>query len=154
MINTLDNIGEGIMTNTIQIGSHVSLQYQLSVDGSILEDSREYRPFKYIQGEGKLLPGFINRLQGLKAGDERNFELLPEEAHGAYSDSAIQEVLKSDLPDGVKPKVGMTFHWKKGRGDLVPYKVIGVNGNRIMLDNNHPLAGKTLEIHVQILTVK
>ena len=63
--------------------------------------------------KGKILRGFIRRLEGLKAGDKRNFELPPEEAHGPISDSAIQEVRRSDLPVGINPKVGMKFKMKK-----------------------------------------
>jgi len=142
------------MTNTIQPGSHVSLQYKLSVDGSLIEDSKKSRPLKYIHGKGKLLRGFIKRLEGLRAGDERNFELPPEEAHGPISASRIQEVIRSDLPIGTEPEVGMTLNLKIHTGKFVPFKVTKVNENSIMLDENHPMAGKTLAIQVQILTVE
>ncbi len=142
------------MNNTIQHGSHVSLQYKLSVDGAIIEDSRKSFPLKYIHGKGKLLQGFINRLEGLKAGDERNFEIPPKEAHGLNSDSRIQEVARSELPVGIEPKVGMTLKWKNKKGDLRPFKVTKVNQNSIMLNNNHPMAGKGLVLQVEILTVE
>ena len=143
------------MTNIIQTGSNVSLHYQLSVDGAILEDSRiKSRPLKYIHGKGKLLRGFIDRLQGLRAGDERDFELPPEEAHGLRSESRVQEILKTDLHLGVEPKLGMRFNWKNSGGKFVPCTVAAVTKNSVKLDNNHPMAGKTLVIHVQILTVE
>ena len=142
------------MSNTIHTGSHVSLQYKLSVDGATIEDSRKSRPLKYIHGKGKLLPGFVKRLEGLRVGDERNFELAPDEAHGARSTSAVREIPKSKFPEGIEPTIGMTLNWKGRSGKSIPCKVSGVHEDSIFLDNNHPMAGKTLVVEVKILTVE
>ena len=142
------------MTDAIRTGSRVSMRHSVSVDGSIREDSRDSKPFRFIQGGGILLRGLSSRLEGLRVGDERTFELPPEEAHGSFDSSAIQIIAKDSFPLSIEPKVGVTFKMKNKAGEVISSKILEVNKDNVTLDNNHPMAGKTLIVTVKILTIE
>ncbi|MBN1526220.1 MAG: peptidylprolyl isomerase [Candidatus Omnitrophica bacterium] len=138
----------------IRNGSRVSLDFTLSVDGKLIDSSEGKEPLMYTQGDGKLLPGLTKRLEGLKAGDTRSFELKPEEAYGDPNPAAFREVSLSQLPPNMKPEVGMMLRGQDKDGRVYPSRIAKVNKDSVLMDFNHPLAGKTLSFKIRILSVK
>jgi FKBP-type peptidyl-prolyl cis-trans isomerase SlyD len=140
----------------IQNGSEVSFHYTLTVDGKVVDSSEGKEPFQYIHGESRerILPGLLKQLEGLSTGDEKEIEVPPEEAYGAVDSDAFQEIPRSQLPSEIKPEVGMFLQVKNPTGRSLVVRIAELRRDTVVIDLNHPLAGKTLNFHVKIISIK
>ena len=139
---------------TIHNGSKVAFDYTLTVDGQVADSSKTRGPLQYTQGDGRLIPGLTRQMEGMKAGDEKIIEVKPEEGYGTHNPAAIKEVPISSLPKDTKPAVGMALQGNDKNGRTFPVRIIEVKKDTVMIDLNHPLAGKTLLFNVKIVSVK
>ena len=137
----------------IHNGSKVAFAYTLTVDGKVVDTSEGRTPLEYTQGDGKMIPGLAKQLEGLKAGDEKSVVLKPEEAYGSPNPAAIREVPLSQLPSQPKPQVGMMLQVQNKQGQVFPARIADIKGDKALIDLNHPLAGKTLNFKVKIVSV-
>ncbi|OED38713.1 peptidylprolyl isomerase [Chromatiales bacterium (ex Bugula neritina AB1)] len=132
----------------------VSFHYQLrEIDGDYTEDSSGGSPMLYLHGHRGILPGLEDAMLGRSAGDKFSVSLGPETAYGPRNDAAIQRVPLKHLIDHPKPKSGdiVTVNTRNGK---VKATVLKVGRFNIDIDTNHPLAGKSLEFNVEILSVR
>ncbi len=138
---------------TIQKGSKVSVDYTLKVEGQVVDSSEGKAPMNYVQGEDKIIPGFQKRLEGLKAGDSKNFSVPPEEAYGPVNPQATKVVEKKLIQGSDDLKPGDMISGTAD-GHPVEAKVVSINNDKVTLDLNHPLAGKTLDFEVKVVKVE
>ena len=139
---------------TINEGKTVSFDYTLTVDGEIVDSSKDRGPFQYTHGKGQIIPGLSKRLEGLTKDDEKTIDVPAQEAYGEVNPEAFREIPKTALPTNIEPKVGMLLQMK-GEGDqTLTTKVSAVNNDTIVLDLNHPLAGKALTFQVKIVSIE
>ncbi|HVG02828.1 MAG TPA: peptidylprolyl isomerase [Nitrospira sp.] len=130
-------------------GMKVSLQYTLTLPDKTVADSNVGQaPITFLQGAHEIVPGLEKALDGMKAGQKRRVEVAAQDAYGPYNNKLRQSVDKNKLPKDVK--VGDILQAADNR--LV--KVLEVNEKKVLIDLNHPLAGKTLTFDVTILTVE
>jgi FKBP-type peptidyl-prolyl cis-trans isomerase 2 len=143
--------GEGM---AIQEGSKVAFHYELTVDGDVVDSSKERDPMEYTHGEGKIIPGLSKQLIGLKKGDEQDIIVPPEEAYGTRNPDAVKEVPRSQLPAEVQPRTGMPLQVMAPDGSKAIVMIAEVKNETVVIDFNHPLAGKTLNFHIKIVSVQ
>jgi FKBP-type peptidyl-prolyl cis-trans isomerase SlyD len=138
----------------VKDGSVVSLQYSLSEeDGKLIETNKGKDPLKYTQGNRQIIPGLEKVLAGMKVGGEKRVKVKPEDAYGVVSAKAFQEVPKEQIPaNGLK--VGATLSAKGPQGQEIPVRVYEIKEKTVVLDLNHPMAGKTLLFDVKILDIQ
>lgn len=149
------NQGEALAASAaIHNGSKVAFDYTLTVDGNVMDSSQGRGPLEYTQGDGKLIAGLTKQLEGMSAGEERTIVLSPAEAYGEPDPRALKEVPISTLPPGIQPKAGMPLQGKDANGNVFIAKIRDVKKDTVMMDFNHPLAGKTLTFKVKIVSVK
>jgi len=139
---------------TIEEGKKVSFDYTLKVEGEVVDTSKGRGPLEYVHGQGQIIPGLAKELIGLKVGDEKVVEVSPEEAYGEVRKDAFRDVPKASLPKDVEPKVGMMLQMQGPGGQAVPVKISEVKEDAVVMDLNHPLAGKTLIFDVKIASVE
>ncbi len=139
---------------TVKAGRKVTLNYVLSVDGKIINSSVKKQPLQYIHGTQSILPALAKQLEGLHVGDEKSITLEPKDAFGIVDPSAYQEIPKSSLPKNLLPKMGMVLEMKGSDGRAYPAIIAQVRKDTIILDFNHPLAGKRLNYLVKILAIE
>lgn len=138
----------------IEEGKKVSFDYILTVDGQVVDSSKEREPLSYVHGEGKIIPGLASELEGMKEGQEKSVKVNPEDAYGKKNTESFKEIPKSSLPEGLEPKTGMMLQMQGPQGQAVPVKVAEVKDESVILDLNHPLAGKTLNFDVTVVSVE
>lgn len=131
----------------------VSLEYTLSLDSGELIDETKGIPFEFIFGIGSVLPKLEKELEGMKVGDEKDIVLSPEEGYGEIDPGAIQEVPKEFFKE-VDVQVGNQYYAHFEDGSEVPFYVKEIKDESIVIDFNHPLAGKTLHFHVKIVGLR
>jgi FKBP-type peptidyl-prolyl cis-trans isomerase SlyD len=140
----------------------VSMTYTLreeSAAGEMIQKVTEDRPFVYLFGIGGLLPSFKANLEGLNAGDDFSFVLRNDQAYGLPSDENIIRLDKKVFEiDGVFDesviKVGEVIPMEDEEGYPLTGKILEVDGNNVLIDFNHPLAGLNLYFEGKILDVR
>ncbi|HTM08006.1 MAG TPA: peptidylprolyl isomerase [Verrucomicrobiae bacterium] len=140
--------------NVIKDGSTVSLEYTLTGDdGKVIDTNKGKEPLRYVDGQDQIIPGLEKALEGLSAGAEKKVTVKPEDGYGAVDPKNFQEVPKNTVPaDSLK--VGTTLAAQTPDGQQFPVRIHEIKESTVIIDMNHPLAGKTLVFDVKILDVK
>lgn len=123
-------------------------------DGQVFDSSLEREPIEFTMGQGQLIPGFEKGLLDMKVNEKKTIEIPSEEAYGAPREELIQEVDKNQLPDEIKPEPGMGLVSKSPDGREMNLVVKEVKENSIVVDGNHPLAGKDLIFDLEVVEIK
>ena len=136
----------------VELGTKVTLHFALVLeDGDVIDSNFETAPATFTVGDGNLLPGFESTLIGLENGDEREFTIPPEEAFGQHNPQNVQRVDRSNF-DQQELAVGAMFSFQNGDGEL-PGVIIEFEDEEILVDFNHPLAGKNIIFQVKIMDI-
>ena len=122
--------------------------------GQIFDSSEGKDPIEFTLGEGQLIPGFENGLIDMKLNEKKTINIPKEEAYGEPREELIQEVEKSQLPPEIAPEVGMGLVSKGPDGREMNLLVAEVKENSIVVDGNHPLAGKDLIFDLEVVEIK
>jgi len=146
--------GSEMAKSMVKAGSKVTLHYTLTVEGKVVDSSRERTPLQFQAGQGQLIPGFEKALIGMKAGEKKSFKVSPEDGYGPVDPKALKEIPKDRLAPDVKPEAGMMLSAQGPNGQTIPVKVAAVKDKTVVIDFNHPLAGKTLNFDVEIVEVR
>lgn len=135
-------------------GTQVSLEYTLRLeDKTVLESNVGKEPVTYRHGAHEIVPGLERSLEGLVKGDTKHIVVKSADGYGDVDEKAVQEVKKSMIPEGAR-KVGAQLEAKSPDGQSMFPRVTEVREETVILDFNHPLAGKTLIFDVTVLDVK
>jgi len=135
-------------------GSTVSLHYTLTVDGKVVDSSKGKPPFEFKVGGHQVIPGFEKAVMGMKVGGKKKFKVSPEEGYGKVDPALLKEVPKKNLPKDLKPEVGMMLSARQPNGQSIPVKITEVKKDTVVVDFNHPLAGKTLNFDIEVVGIK
>jgi peptidylprolyl isomerase len=108
---------------------------------------------EFTIGEGQVIPGFEQAVQGMSIGEEKTVTIPVAEAYGDRQDELVAQVPRSDLPPGMEPEVGQQLEVTQEDGSSFPVLVIDVNAESITLDANHPLAGKDLTFDLKLVAI-
>ena len=138
----------------IEKGSSVKIEYTLKDDkGAVLDTNAGKEALAFTQGAQQIIPGLDKALLGMKTGDSKKVTVKPEDAYGAVDPKAEAEVPKDALPQGAA--VAGTRLLARGQdGQPRPVTVKAVKDTTVVLDLNHPLAGKTLFFDVKVVSVE
>lgn len=132
----------------------VTIHYTLKNDaGEMLDSSVDSDPLAYLQGNGNLIPGLENALEGKQAGDKISVKVPPSEGYGEYDKSLVQQVPRRSFKGVSNLQVGMQFQVQSNHGPRA-VTVTKVIGDMVTVDGNHPLAGQNLNFDVEITSVR
>ena len=133
----------------------VSMHYTGTLeDGTVFDSSEGRAPLEFIYGIGQIIPGLEAGLEGLKVGDKKKIEgITPDKAYGEKHPEAMQEVPKSQLPQDMEVQVGMQLAAQGPQGPI-PVVIAEIKEESVVVDFNHPLAGKTLTFEVEIMDLR
>jgi FKBP-type peptidyl-prolyl cis-trans isomerase SlyD len=135
-------------------GSKVSIEYTLKLDDGTTADSNVGgAPLVYEQGKGQILPSLEKELTGLGVNDSKKVKLSPRQGYGEVNPEAIQKVPAEMIPEEAR-QPGAQLLAEDGAGQKRPVRVKSVEEDQVVVDLNHPLAGKTLHFDVKILAIE
>lgn len=123
-------------------------------DGQVFDSSEGKEPLEITLGQGQLIPGFEKGLIDMKLNEKKTITIAKDEAYGDVNDALIQEVNKAQLPQDMAPEVGMGLVSKTPDGQEINLLVVEVKDETIVVDGNHPLAGKDLVFDLEVLEIK
>lgn len=138
----------------IDDGMEVTLHFTLKLeDGTVVDTTREKTPATFQMGDGNLPPGFENPLRGLVAGEQGSYTITPEHAFGQRNPQNVQLLARDDFGEEW-PEVGTVMSFSDPAGGELPGVITSVDDERVEVDFNHPLAGRTLTFEVEVIEVK
>ena len=132
----------------------VMIHYTLTNDeGDLLDSSKDQDPLAYLHGFGNIIPGLEKALTGRSIGDTFKIEIAPEDGYGVRDNEMVQSVPRSAFEgvDDIEP--GMQFQAQSPDG-LQLVTVIDIDGDEVILDGNHPMAGITLHFDVEVTDIR
>jgi FKBP-type peptidyl-prolyl cis-trans isomerase SlpA len=137
----------------IKNGDNVSVHYTGKLeDGSVFDTSlaEGREPLTVTLGQGQLIPGFENGLIDMTTGEIKTIEIEPENAYGDINPQLMNEIPLSQVPEGVK-----TGDMLQGQNQFGPVNVVvkEIKEETVVLDMNHPLAGKKLIFDLEVVSV-
>jgi FKBP-type peptidyl-prolyl cis-trans isomerase SlpA len=137
----------------IKNGDNVSVHYTGKLeDGTVFDTSlaEGREPLTVTLGQGQLIPGFENGLIDMTAGEMKTIEIEPENAYGDINPQLVSEVLLNQVPEGVK-----AGDMLQGQNQFGPVNVVvtEIKESTVVLDMNHPLAGKKLIFDLEVVSV-
>lgn len=134
--------------------SVVAFHYTLTNDAGDVVDSSEGRePLVYLHGAGNIIPGLEKQLEGHKAGDSLQAHVEAADAYGEKNPQMVQQVPAAAFQGVENVEPGMQFQAQTEQGPLM-VTVVGVEGDTVTVDGNHPLAGQALNFDVAIDSVR
>jgi FKBP-type peptidyl-prolyl cis-trans isomerase SlyD len=137
---------------TISTNHVVSIHYTLTNDaGEILDSSTGNDPLAYIHGN--IIPGLESALTGRALGDKFKVSIAPEDGYGLRDNEMMQNVPKSAFQGVDEILPGMQFQAQSPQG-MTLVTVVDVDGDEVILDGNHPMAGMTLHFEVEVADIR
>ena len=140
--------------SVIEKGRQVAFEYTLTVDGKVVDSSQGHEPFHYTHGQGTIIPGLSKQMEGLRVGDEKSIVVPAKDAYGPVDPNAFQEIPKSRLPQGIDLHPGTQLQASSPDGRAILVTVSQLKGDNVVLNFNHPLAGKELHFQVKIVSIQ
>lgn len=136
----------------IEKDTAVTLRYRVTdLTGKLLDGGGE--PMVYLHGGyGNTFPKIEAALQGQVAGFQASVELQPADAFGERDEALVQTIPKSQFPPGVK--VGGQLQGQDEQGHARNFTVLKIKGNQVMLDGNHPMAGRAMRFSLTVVSVR
>ncbi|MDX9701540.1 MAG: peptidylprolyl isomerase [Candidatus Auribacterota bacterium] len=141
-------------SDMVHNGDSVKVDYKLTVDDEVIDSSEGREPLEVTLGQGQLIPGFEKELIGMHKGEKKSFTLTPDDGYGQVNNEAFAEIPRDKLDPSLNPEVGMILSVGSPDGTTHRAKIHEVTEENIVLDFNHPLAGKTLNFDVEIVEIE
>lgn len=142
------------MTKAAKAGDTVMLHYiGRYEDGRIFDSSMERDPIPVEIGAGEIIKGLEKAVVGMQAGEKKTVTVKPEEGYGNYNENLLTEMPKERIPEDISPEKGMILQFDDKKGLTLQVVVDEVLDKSIILDANHPLAGKNLVFDIEVVKV-
>ncbi len=122
-------------------------------NGKVFDSTVDKNPLEVSLGLGHLIKGFENGLLGMKENEKKTVIISCADGYGKISKDFVQEIDKADLPTGIEFKKGMTLMSQNPDGSELPLIIKSVKAASIVVDGNHPLAGKELTFDLQLIEI-
>lgn len=123
------------------------------VSGEVFDSSVEREPLEVQLGEGKLIPGFEKGLVDMAVKEKKTITIDKLEAYGEVYSELFQKVPKKELPEDIKPEVGMGLVGSNADGSQQQFRIADVQDDHIVIDANHPLAGQDLVFDLELVEI-
>ena len=138
----------------VENGEKVTFHFTLTVDEKVIQTSEGKEPMSYTQGSGQIIPGLAAEIESLNEGEEKTIKVSSENAYGKVNQDAFKELPKSSLPEGLVPEADMMLQINTPEGQTIPARISEVKEESIVIDMNHPLAGKDLQFDVKVVSIE
>jgi peptidylprolyl isomerase len=122
-------------------------------DGTGFGSTMGDEPFEFTIGEKNMLPGFENAIIGMQKGDTKTITLPPEEAYGPHKKELVSVMEKSGFPKDIHLEVGKRLRVRTQDGKYTIVTIKDFTEDSIVLDENDPLAGKTLTFKIELIDI-
>jgi len=138
----------------VKKGDKVNVHYHGKLtDGSTFDSSEGRDPLQFTAGSGQVIVGFDNAVIDMTPGDKKTVNIPVTEAYGERNDDMVMEYPISEFPADMTPEVGMELQMGDNAGNVFPVVITEINGDTVVLDANHPLAGQDLVFEIELVSI-
>ena len=138
----------------VQSTDKVKVHYTGKLEnGEVFDSSKDKDPLQFEVGAGQVISGFDNAVVGMGLNETKSITLSVEEGYGPVNDNLIQEIPRTALSPDIEPKVGMQLVSSKEDGESFTVMINEVKDETIVIDANHPLAGKPLVFDIEVVGI-
>ncbi len=139
----------------VKPGDTVRIHYTGTLeDGTVFDSSQGREPLEFTVGSGEIIPGLDNALPGMAEGESKTVAVPADEAYGQHDPNGRQQVPRDQIPEHIPLDPGTALQMQTPDGQAVPVTVSEVTEEVVVLDANHPLAGKDLTFDVEMVEIK
>ena len=133
----------------------VGIEYEVKEAGKneIVDSNKGSQPLEFIMGTGQIIPGLEKGLTGMQEGESGDILVPAKDAYGEYNSEAVQ-TLPIEQFEGIELKEGLTLNGQGENGQTVQVTVKSFNDKEVVVDFNHPLAGKDLMFSVKVVSAR
>ena len=133
-------------------GTKVKVHYTGTFnDGTVFDSSEGKEPLEFTIGENKVIAGFENGIKEMKLNEEKTINVNTKEAYGERDERMVVSVPRSKFPPEIE--AGGQLLLKGPEGQRMPAKIHEIRDNEVIIDLNHPLAGKELNFKVRVVGI-
>ena len=141
---------DGGRKTIVKTGDKVKVHYTISLkDGTVFDKSKEGKPMELEVGNSQIPRGFNSTITGMKLDEEKKVVIESKDAYGKRDETLVMTFERTNLPKSFEPKLGKLIKFQGIAGTIV-----GIQEKDIILDGNHPLAGKDVVLDVQVVGIK
>lgn len=138
----------------VENGKFVSVNYTGKLEnGEVFDTSEGRAPLEVQMGAGNIIKGFEDALEGMALNETKNITLSPGEAYGERNEEHVHSFPRSEVPSDMNPEVGQMVALTAPDGQQIPANISHVDDEKITVDLNHPLAGKTLKFDIEVVGI-
>jgi len=135
-------------------GDTVKIHYTARLeDGEIFDSTKGDEPFEFTIGSQKVTAAVEKAVTGMKVGETKTATIPPEQGLGKRGEKLSTTVNRSDLPDNIAPYIGKPLQMRQPEGGVKTVFISEMDEETVTLDENHPLAGRTLTLTVKLVGV-
>ena len=136
-------------------GTKITLHFALQLDnGDIVDSNFERDPATFTVGDGNLLPGFEKALFGMLEGEHKTLVIKPEDGFGQRNPNNVQEIARSQFSPDLELSEGLMLSFADAQKTELPGVVQHFDDEIVVVDFNHPLAGRDILFEVSILKIE
>lgn len=138
----------------VKVGDTVRIHYTGTLkDGTTFDSSQGRDPLEFTVGAGQIIPGLDKAIPGMEVGDKKSVDVPATEAYGAVDPNARQAVPREQIPADIPLEEGTQLQVQTQQGQVLPVTVAEVTEETVILDANHPLAGKDLNFAIELVSI-
>jgi peptidylprolyl isomerase len=138
----------------VKSGDTVRVHYTGTLtDGQTFDSSEGKDPLEFTVGSGQIIPGLDSAVEGMAVGDKKTVEVPVDQAYGQPDPNAQQAVPRTDIPEDIPLDLGTQLQVQTPQGQVMPVTVVEVTEEQVVLDANHPLAGKDLTFAIEVVEI-
>lgn len=138
----------------VKSGDYVKVHYTGRFDdGEVFDSSSGCKPLEVHVGNSEVIPGFESALLEMGINDKKTFTLGASDAYGERDDTLEHHFRRSDFPEDFKPDIGDVIILESEEQGQFPATVKNIDQESVLLDLNHPLAGKDLTFDVEVVEI-
>lgn len=138
----------------VKSGDKVKVHYHGKLtSGETFDSSAGRQPLEFEVGSGMVIKGFDSGVMGMVVGDKRTLTISVDDAYGPRNPDMMINFPKDRFPEGMEIEVGMPLVMNNGSGEQFQVRVAGIEGENVVLDANHPLAGEELIFDIELVEI-
>jgi len=140
----------------VEKGNNVKVHYTGTLeDGQQFDSSRDRgETLNFTVGTGQMIAGFDEAVMGMAIGEVKDVTLSPEKAYGERSEEALMPVSRQNFPEDFVVEIGAMVQGSTAQGMPIQAQIVGEDEENIVLDMNHPLAGKSLNFNIELVEIE
>lgn len=131
----------------------VAMMYELKINGEVVDSNINAEPLEFTYGIGQIIPGLESRIKEMNEGESAQITVPAAEGYGEYNEEAMQALPKTQF-EGLDLEIGMPLQGQGQDGQPIQVVVKEIRDEDVLIDFNHPLAGKDLEFSITINTIQ